>query len=196
MRSAIIAGLLLSLWFVGYACAGPSDSELLVVLDAITAPSSQNKEKRVTLFRSEVVTVIARRNLQVLIRASDDRDTTWLSQKKLASVSSFSPVTTWGGERQFEVFSGSGDSGQTYYLKADGTFRATFWDGTRPKDRNGRLYRRGHIIWARLNDRSQRFDQWNVLRLKENNKLCFLSFDAEDGCQCIGMENVFMACAK
>ena len=166
----------------------PTPQRLVVVVPASGTPPAPNS-KEVAFFLSEVVTVLATKGGAVLVSGDDAQAPAWLPRTALADISSFGPVTRWRGESQFEVSSASGDSGQKYYFKSDGTFRAEFDDNHAPRKWSGQLYRNGQIIWAKPKQYSTTFEYWSVFRQMPDGKLCMLYFDTPLGCECIGTYN-------
>ena len=179
------------------AHGAPATTQRLVVVAPSIGESPEPKGKGVAFFPSEVVTVLATKGTSVLVRGDDDATPAWLPRTVLADASSFRPVAGWNGARRFELSSSGADSGQTYYFKPDGTFRAEFDDNHNPRKWSGRLYRNGQIVWARPNAGSPVFGYWSVFRQLPSEKLCVLNFDTLLGCECVGTYNSgFVAACK
>ena len=170
------------------AVADSSVRQSLVVIENITIAAEAGKGGAVDFFVAQVVTVLKTKGQSVLVQ-NDFREKAWLPRSALADASSFQPISTWPSETTFEVSSASGDSGQTYYFKRDGTFRANYDDNHEPRKWSGRLFRNGEVIWAKPKQRAAGFSGWAVFRQVPNGKLCTLNFDTPLGCECVGTYN-------
>lgn len=168
------------------ALAQSTNGQRLVVVAPSSGRSPESSNKEIDFFPSEIVTVLASKGDLVLVHSDDDGRPAWLARANLADASSFRPVATWNGEKKFEVSSASGDSGQVYYFKSDGSFRAEFDNNQQPRKWSGQLYQFGQIFWAKSKRGSNEFEYWSMFRRAPNGKLCMLNFDTPPGCECVG----------
>ena len=180
--------VLLILALLATATVQASTRQSFVVIENVTGTSLEQKGRVISFYTSQVVTALETKGQSVLVQ-DEFRFKAWLPRTALADVSSFRPITAWHGESKFEVSSASGDSGQTYSFKPDGTFRAKFDDNHKPRKWSGQLYRNGQIIWAKPKQNSAGFDYWGVFRQVPGGKLCVLHFDTPLGCECVGTYN-------
>lgn len=179
---------LLVLLFTGLVDAAHSATDQwLVVVKAMQMPSGTEQGEKLFFFPGQVVRVVEKQGALVLVeskyaespRCKDDvpfaggKGRAWVAAKNLVGASAFKPLLQWNGEKEFEVFTDSSDSGQTMQLHRDATFSAYFSDGGYTEDRrwSGRLYRYGPIIWARSSKKST-LNSWSVFWLR-GGSLCY-----------------------
>lgn len=159
-----------------------AETQVSVALERAYASPVGSSQAAFEIYASELLTVLERKGNQVRVRADwrgDDRPRQgWLDKKFLAAPALFSPLSKWEGEQKMELYTSSGDSGQTYHFERDGTFRASHESVALPaKKWSGRLYKHGQIIWARPKSSATVFDTWSVFVLIPNGSLCSLNFD-------------------
>lgn len=195
LRSLSIFPVLVGATFVVQASPSPSDSAVL--LKPVVGKTQGAGGKTVAFFSSELVTVLSTKGPAALVRGGDGQREAWLPRHVLSDTSAFRAVNAWEGERRFEVVSASADSGQIYYFKPDGTFRAEFDDNHAPRKWTGRLYRKGQILWAKPDRDPRGFAAWSVFRQTDGGSMCMLNFDTSEGCECAGSyDSGFTAACK
>lgn len=182
---ACFTGLLAGLAVVP-AVAQPLPHRYAVVIRTVAGMAVQPSGPDEVFFAAEVVDILATRGETVQVRALYPPRSAWLSRNVLADGAAFQPLPRWSDTPVFEMTTASADSGQTYRISRDGTFRARFTTQDNSKAWSGRMYRYGDIFWARPDGRAAQFDAWNVFRRLPAGGMCTLNFDTPLGCECIG----------
>lgn len=177
--SQLAAFLATALSFGAHAQQGVGQA---IVIEDATIASPDPSDGRRRLRTSMVVDVFERTDTMALVRRQFGLTAKgWIPRAAIVEPGAFERVYKWNGARTIAVYSDSGDSGRTYDLWEDGTFRSVHSTIERKIEDAGSLYRYGSVMWARpKHAKASELDPWSFFRIGGKGSLC--NFPDEGDC--------------
>jgi hypothetical protein len=153
-----------------------------VVVQAATISLPTPTDARARLKPSMVVDVFEQTETSLLVRRQFNLSAKgWIRRSSVINIDAFNRVRHWTGARTVEIYSDSGDSGRSYTLKADGTFRSVHRTTEGETTDRGFLFQYRSVLWARPSRMDRReLDPWSFLFVGANGSLC--NFPDEGDC--------------
>lgn len=147
-----------------------------------TVSTSTSKGSSITLIPGEVVQVrSAKQGNNLSVKPSVLDEYVEVPAKVVLFEDSFARLAQWAGQKKFNVYSGSYDSGCRLQFRDNGLFISHYDCNCSDSRKNaGFLYAHGRLVWAKgACNEGKSIGQWSVFVTKKNGDLCQVGQDYE-----------------